>query len=156
MTHSTIRPNNLFRLTAILTAIYLVTPAEKLSAEPQPQTTTVADSKNQIVKLTDAGIEPETVSMKRDDVLLFLLNDSTDSLATVEIEFGKNTMHCGGGNLTVDGTKIRSVRPFGPRDFATVCFHDPGTYDLRVYGLRNSPKGIQSKPEGIQSKIVVE
>ncbi len=120
--------------------------AETRDGAPDERPPVVEESKNQIVKLTDRGLSPEVVHMNHDEMILFFFNDSTDSLATLEIDYGERVMHCAGGNLRAgeDGI-IRSVRPFGPRDFASVCFHDPGEYSLKVYGLKSNPKGIVTK-----------
>lgn len=122
-------------------AILLFVPLMSFAADA-PQ---VTESRNKIIKLTDHGLEPKQLEMKPEDMVLFFLNDSTESLVTVEVDYGKKTMHCSGGNLKAgeDGV-IRSVRPFGPKDFATVCFHDPGNYKIKVFGLKNNPKGIES------------
>ncbi len=104
----------------------------------------VPDSNNQVVKLTDSGISPNMLSMKLTDSIVFLLNDTADTLTTLEIDFGSKQMHCSGGNLRAESDgKSRSVRPFGPRDFASTCFHEPGDYSYTVYGLKPNPSGIR-------------
>ena len=117
------------------------------AAESSPsgaQISAIPDSNNQIIKLTDKGIVPDHLSMKLDDSIVFLLNDTTDSLTTLEIAFGEKHMHCQGGNMLAgpDGTS-RSVRPFGPRDFASTCFHEPGDYSYTVFGLKPGPTGLK-------------
>lgn len=105
--------------------------------------TTFPASNNQIIKLTDSGIVPQKLTMRVDDSIVFLLNDSADSLTTLEIDFGGKQMHCNGSNVRAqDDGKVRSVRPFGPRDFASTCFHDRGTYSFTVYGLKPNPSGL--------------
>jgi len=119
--------------------------AEKKAAQAPNSAVTVPDSRNQIIRLTDRGVEPAALKMKREDSIVFFVNDTAGSLATLEIDFGKRAMHCGGGNLrAMDDGKIRSVRPFGPNDFASSCFHDTGRYAFTVYGLKANPKGIRS------------
>jgi hypothetical protein len=110
---------------------------------PPPLVTTLPASKNQTVVLTDRGVEPRELRMKLDDSGLFFLNKSQESLATIEIDYRGKETHCASSNLeiTEDGY-IRSVRPFPPREFASVCFHDKGTYQYKVFGLRANPKGI--------------
>ena len=74
--------------------------------------------------------------MKVEDSILFFLNSSKDSLATIEIESLGKATHCSSSNLQIAlDHEVRSQRPIGPRDFATVCFHDRGTYLYRVNGL---------------------
>lgn len=112
-------------------------------AQAEVTPSTVATSNNQIIKLSDQGIQPQSLTMKVSDSIVFLLNDTSDSLATVEIHFGEKHMHCAGSNVLAgpDGVS-RSVRPFGPRDFASTCFHEPGDYRYTVYGLKARPEGL--------------
>ncbi|RIL11123.1 MAG: hypothetical protein DCC75_02965 [Proteobacteria bacterium] len=101
------------------------------------------DSQNRIIKLTDKGLEPQVLKMKKDDYIVFFLNSSKDSLTTLEVDYGEKPTHCTSGNLAVRRTGIvGSTKPFGPRDFVSLCFHDVGTYPLTVYGLTAAPKGI--------------
>lgn len=99
---------------------------------------------NRLVKLTDRGLQPKTLNMKLDESILFFLNDTTESLATIEIDFGKKPTHCASSNLKIDKDGvIRSSRPYGPKDFASICFHDRGSYPFTIYGLKTSPQGVQ-------------
>lgn len=105
--------------------------------------TTIPDSTSKIIKLTDKGLVPQTLNMTTQDSIVFLLNDSSDSLATVEVDFGAKHMHCNGSNLRADSDgKVRSSRPFGPRDFAATCFHEPGDFPYKVFGLSSNPAGF--------------
>lgn len=106
----------------------------------------IPTSQNQLIKLSDDGIEPPTLRMKLEDSIVFLLNESKDSLATVRIDYGGKTTHCASSNLTVTKNKeVQSKRPFGPHDFASVCFHEKGTYPVTIFGLKKNPTGIQSQ-----------
>ncbi|MFM1847473.1 MAG: hypothetical protein RL417_947 [Pseudomonadota bacterium] len=103
------------------------------------------DSGNQIVKFTDTGIEPPILRANRADSIVFFLNSTTDSLTTIEIDYGEKRMHCASSALELgDDGKIRSVRPFGPRTFTSACFPDRGEYKVRVFGLKEAPSGISS------------
>ena len=101
-------------------------------------------SKKQILKLGDSGVAPQNLKMSVDDSIVFFLNDSNDSLTSLEIDFRGKTAHCASANMAVaeDGF-VRSTKPFGPKDFATACFHAPGTYAFTVYGLKQNPKGVK-------------
>lgn len=105
-----------------------------------------APQKNQspMVRISDEGLSPETLRMKKEDNLLFFLNDTTDSLITLSIQFGEHATHCATPNLKIaeNGT-VRSVQPIPPKDFANTCFHDPGTYPFTVYGLKRAPDGVK-------------
>lgn len=136
--------------TVILVLILFSLVRPLLAEEAQPLVTKIPDSKNQIIKLLDQGIEPASLHMKKEDSIVFFLNSSTDSLATIEVDYGDHTTHCASANLQVNknGT-VTSVRPIEPKNFASVCFHDSGKYPVKVFGLK-------SKPEGINAEIVVE
>lgn len=136
----------------VLIALCMICAVSPAFAAQEPATvkpdsvTVVPDSRNQIVKLTDKGIEPAELHMKREDSIAFFLNDTKDSLATIEIEFGDKHTHCSSGNLRIiDGGKLTTLRPFGPSDFSTTCFHDPGAYEFTVFGLKPNPKGLKGR-----------
>lgn len=135
----------------ILIGIIIFSTASICHAEDAPPLVTkIPDSKNQIIKLEDTGIEPISLQMKKEDSIVFFLNSSTDSLATIEIDYGNHTTHCASSNLQINknGT-VTSVRPIEPRNFASVCFHEEGRYPFKIFGLK-------SKPQGIFAEIVVE
>jgi len=102
------------------------------------------ESQNQVIKITDRGLEPRSLEMKKEDRIAFFLNDSTDSLVTLELDFGPHASHCATENLKIhDNGVVRSIKPIAPKDFATTCFHDAGSYSFTVFGVRNSPQGIR-------------
>lgn len=103
----------------------------------------IPESRNRIIKLTDSGISPERLEMSVDDSIVFFLNSTRESLATMELDYHGKRYHCGSANMEVGEDGIaHSTRPFGPKDFASVCFHDPGEYSLKVYGLPKNPNGM--------------
>ena len=103
----------------------------------------LVESRNQMIVLTDKGIDAPNLQMRVADSALFVLNKTSDSLLTIEIAFGKKTTHCASTNLTIgDDGVIRSTKPFAPKDFASVCFHDPGQYPYKVYGLKGKADTI--------------
>jgi len=114
---------------------------EQSSASAQsevPALSIIEDSRNQIMKFTDTGVEPRELRIRAADSILFFLNDTSDSLTTVEVEFGDRSTHCASSNMKIeDAGTIRSNKPFGPKNFATTCFHDRGTYPVTVYGLKS-------------------
>jgi len=132
----------------LLTLSIALTFCSLLMAETKPATdstyTNMPTSKKQILKLSDAGLEPQTLKMTTDDSIVFFLNDTNDSLTSLEVDFRGKTAHCASANMVAeeDGF-VRSTKPFGPKDFATTCFHAPGTYAYTVYGLKQNPKGIK-------------
>ena len=100
----------------------------------------LVESKNQLLVLTDKGPETSELKMHVADSALFFLNKTTDSLLTLEVDFGKKTTHCASTNLSIgEDNIIRSSKPFATRDFASVCFHDPGQYPYKIYGLKGRP-----------------
>jgi len=110
----------------------------------------LAEARNKIMRFTDQGVTPAELHIRSDDNIVFYFNDTKESLTTLEVDYGKKATHCSTKNLKInaDGS-IVSTEPFGPKEFATTCFHEPGTYALSVYGLK-------SRPQGISGKIIVE
>ena len=96
-----------------------------------------ADSKNRVIQITDEGISTRELRLSNDDVMVFFLNDTSDSLVTFEIDYGKADVHCSNANVKnfPDG-KARSVKPLGPRDFTATCFHEKGRYPVRFIGVK--------------------
>jgi len=102
---------------------------------------TVAPAVKEIVKVTPTGLEPATVTLRKLDGSVFLVNTTKESLLTFEIDFGEKHPHCASGNLTYDPASgmMRSTKPVGPRDFALACFPDPGSYPVKVFGIGAKP-----------------
>lgn len=135
-----------FLPSAILAAVLLAMPRLGLVADEGTQfpTSTSPESTNEVIKVSEAGLSPATLEMKREDGLVLFLNDSAESLVTLELDFGKHATHCASENLKVgDDGVIRSVAPIAPKDFATTCFHDPGTYSYTIFGLKQAPQGLK-------------
>lgn len=104
----------------------------------------VPESKSQLIKLSDSGIEPANVTMNKQDSVAFFLNDSKEALVTVEINFGEHSTHCASANMRAgENGLVRSTKPLGPNDFATTCFHESGTYEYTIYGLPKNPDGLK-------------
>lgn len=140
----------LFLPSLILCTVLCYLPTYGTSQAEQPEIGRVPDSQSQVIRLSDAGVAPLTLKMKRDDKVAFFLNDSSDSLVTLELSFGKHATHCASSNLQInDDGSITSVKPIAPKDFASSCFHEPGTYTFTVYGLKGSA-------EGIKGSIIIE
>lgn len=129
-------------------ALCLALAAGQAAAQEQssdPMVKLIPESQNQIVKLTDQGVTPQVLKMDKADSSVFFLNDSSDSLVTLALDYGGKQTHCASSNLQVgDDGIVRSKRPFGPKDFASVCFPDRGTYELKVFGLKPNIKGLTS------------
>ena len=98
----------------------------------------------QMITISDGGIEPLNLILKKEDALALFLNDSKDSLITLDLAYQKHATHCASSNLTIgDNGLIRSKEPIPPKDFASACFNEPGSYPFTIYGLKGSPAGIK-------------
>ncbi len=120
--------------------------AEPKSSKQAPNSTiNIQDSRNRIIRLTDHGLDPANITMKKEDSIVFFVNDTSESLTTLEIDFGDKPTHCGSANLKIEADgKVRSIRPFGPNDFSSTCFHAQGNYPVKIYGLKSNPQGVQT------------
>ena len=103
-----------------------------------------------VIEVTESGVYPRELDISTKDLFVFLLNNSHDSLITFEVDYGKHDMHCVNDNIanSTDG-KARSINPLSPRDFATPCFHEPGSYPIRFYG-------VGGKPEPVTATVVLK
>ncbi len=118
--------------------------AQLALAEDALSSLTTAESHNKLITITDAGIEPKVLTMRKEDRIAFFLNNSSESLITISVSFGNNATHCASENLKIeDDGSVQSIRPIPPKDFATTCFHDPGEYLFTVFGVKSAPQGIQ-------------
>jgi hypothetical protein len=114
------------------------------TVEAEDSRSPVLPGQAQMISITDAGIEPLHLTLKKEDGLALFLNDSKDSLITLDLAYEKHATHCASANLTIgDDGVIRSKEPIPPKDFASTCFHDPGSYAFTIYGLKGSPAGVK-------------
>ena len=95
-----------------------------------------------LIRVTDTAIIPQNLSTRMDAGLVFILNDTSDSDISIEIEYGKHTRHCLGKTMESRKSKtgtavIGSKRPLAPKDFESICFHNVGNYPLRIKRLKN-------------------
>ncbi len=111
---------------------------------PDDISATLPESQDQVIKVTDKGLEPSTLEMTSQDRFAFFLNDTTDSAITLDVNANGVTTPCASGNMKIeeDGN-IRSNAPIVPKDFASTCFDKPGTYEFSAYGLRNAPHAVK-------------
>ena len=125
---------NALILCIIFTAIF--SPARLLSTAHADDAAPLGVTNNKLIKFTDSGIVPPSLQMKRDDGLVFFLNNTSKSYLTIEIDYAEHHKHCATTNLELSDDGIaRSKRPIPPQDFALVCFPDSGNYELKVAGL---------------------
>ncbi len=96
------------------------------------------------LRLTDKGLEPATLQMLTEDDVALFLNETTDSLITLDVSANGVETDCLSENMKIgaDGV-IRSSTPVVPKDFASTCFRKPGTYQFTVYGIPNHPEGVE-------------
>ena len=116
-----------------------ITPEQRAAEVPGADdkfVNTIEPSSNQIIKLTDQGLNPQTLRLKRAGGSVFFLNHTSQSLLGLEIDYGKKLSYCASGKMMMgeDG-KFRSLAPFAPRGFVSVCFPHAGKYPVKVYGM---------------------
>lgn len=120
------------------------------ASQAEPSSDLPPESKSHVIVVDDNGLNPSTLRMSKDDKVAFFLNDSSESLITVTLNYNEHATHCSSGNLKIlDNGTIRSTEPIAPKDFAGSCFHDSGSYPFTVMGLKK-------QPEGIKGTIIIE
>ncbi|MCB0360736.1 MAG: hypothetical protein KDD44_13905 [Bdellovibrionales bacterium] len=119
--------------------------AESVAGAVGNDSNEITPNKNQILRLTESGPRPQLLTITERGSSVFFYNDTADSLLTVGIDFAGRKTYCSTGKMLMgeDGV-VRSIEPFSPRGFASVCFPEPGDYQVTVYGLKANPKGLQS------------
>ena len=116
---------------------------KKQNKQPSNSVNEITESRNQIIKFTDRGIVPSELKIKKEDSIVFFLNDTSSSLTSLVVDFGSKVTHCGGAKM--QNGKVSTARPFGPNDFASTCFHESGVYPFKVFGIKSNPRGLESK-----------
>ena len=100
-----------------------------------------APAHKEIVKLTERGLEPQRVTLAERDSSVFFLNSTHDALASLNVNFGDKRAHCASANIKLDDSgTMRTVNAIGPKDFAIICFPDPGEYPVTVQGIDGTTK----------------
>jgi hypothetical protein len=103
----------------------------------------IPDAQKEIVTLSEKGISPEKLTISKLDASVFFLNTTDEDEFSLEIDFGKNRVHCFSPNLDLseDGV-MRTKEPIRPKDFAIMCFPQAGNYAVRVIGLTKQKKTL--------------
>jgi hypothetical protein len=135
--------------------------AAALATTPTPTTAESANEhtnphEGRIIKITDSGLEPPELIIEStptqtdttsDDTLhnrvVFFLNDTTDSLITLDVDTQGKKAHCASGNLKIqESGGVRSNTPIVPKDFASTCFHNVGSYPFSVLGIKGRTAAV--------------
>ena len=107
-------------------------------------------SSSPLLTISNNGVTPLELHIKKKDAVVFFLNTSPDALVTLAINYGTQRTHCANALLDIgDDNIVRSNAPLGQYDFVSSCFPDRGRYPVTIQGLPNFP-------EGLNSAIVVE
>lgn len=101
----------------------------------------VENAQKEVVKITSNGFIPNEITLSKPDASVFFVNTTTDSLITLEIDFGNKTAHCASGNMGLKEGVLRSIKPIAPKDFAITCFPEKGNYKVTAFGItgKNTP-----------------
>jgi hypothetical protein len=93
-----------------------------------------------VLKVTENGFEPKSITLHQEDASVFVVNSSKASLLTLSIDFKGKKSHCASSNLAMskDGI-LKSTEPVGTKDFAVFCLPEIGDYEVIAYGLTDQP-----------------
>lgn len=105
---------------------------------------TISPAQKEVIKITEAGLQPAEVELTVVDGSVFFLNTTEDALLNLEVDFGKNRLHCWTPNMAVNKSGVMyTTKPIGPKDFALMCFPEKDNYHFTVKGLKAYPKGLK-------------
>lgn len=142
----------LFLPSCLLPIVLLYLPSQSISEVSADLDSSLppVGTQAQMIVVNDKGLTPSNLTISKKERIAFFLNDTKESLITLDVQFGSNTTHCASENLKIheDGN-VRSIKPISPKDFATTCFHDAGKYPFVV-------RGVGASPEGLKGIITVE
>jgi hypothetical protein len=118
-------------------SLYAGAPEQSPTDEARPR----PNARPQIIKILDSGISQKELIMNSTDSVVFFYNDTKDELVALEIDFGSNEVHCSSAVVIVKKPGLaRTRKPFGPKEFASTCFHDAGVYPFKVFGSSSKSK----------------
>lgn len=93
-----------------------------------------ANARPQMIKVTPKGLVPPELNMQQSDSVVFFYNNTIDDLISLEIDFGTNSVHCSAAVKIIQEPGLtRTRKPFGPKEFASTCFHEKGRYPFKVF-----------------------
>lgn len=139
------------RLFAALFTLCLVLSGSARAADTLPEDKSlqfdekVEAAAKETMKLTEHGVVPSTLRLKKLDGSVFFVNSTKAGLATVEVSFGERRVHCASENMKFENGVMHSLKPIGPRDFALMCFPDKGTYTVTVHGVDGTSKAYSGQ-----------
>ena len=129
---------NLFSIPLTLALVFLLFVR---TAAASGEGSLVVPGHKEIVKLSAAGLEPQRIVLPEFDSSVFFLNTTRDGLASLVVDFGKKRAHCASANMKFnDQGTMMTVKAIGPRDFAILCFPEPGEYPITAQGLDGTTK----------------
>lgn len=87
---------------------------------------------NQVMVVTDQGIQPHSLDLTPSGSSVFILNKSKKAF-TLEIDFGKKKAHCASKEIEINKDGImRTKQELKPNEFISVCFPDKGIHKVNA------------------------
>ena len=118
-------------------------PTRNAAAESQDDHAEVGNAEKKVVLISDQGFDPPVMKLKTLDGSVFFVNNTKDSLVTLNIDFGGKRAHCASGNLELSPQhQLVSKSPIAPKDFAFLCFPEKGKYAARAYGVKGKKDAV--------------
>jgi hypothetical protein len=106
----------------------------------------IPDAQKEIVSIGMKGISPRSLTISKLDASVFFLNKTKSDRFSLEIDFGKNRVHCSSPNLELgDDGVMRTKEPLRPKDFAIMCFPQAGSYSVLVTGLEKPNEQLRGE-----------
>ena len=90
---------------------------------------------NQVLVVTDYGIQPETLDLSPSGSSVFILNKSKKPF-TLEIDFGKKKANCASKEIEISSDGImKTKQALKPSEFISICFPDKGIHKVKANNL---------------------
>ena len=96
----------LFLLLAFGTLVAEPKTIQDQALENQSELANYGTSQSQLISLNDSGLSPSSLKVRKEDSIVFFLNKSTDSLATLKVDFGHKVTHCASSNMKIHNAGI--------------------------------------------------
>jgi hypothetical protein len=132
-------PYRISLLKTFLVFTTVLSASSLLAEEQQSEWLEVDAAQKFLIKVSEGGFEPPTITLTTTNASVFVVNTSRANLLTLTVDLGGKKSHCASGNLSLRDGDLSSNTPIGPKDFAVFCLLERGEYTLTAFGMGKKP-----------------